>query len=390
MNQTTAPAVSILERISFLWISAIFGAVLGIAIALIIAPGTATMRISGERSITDIFVYLMLITGFAVTLFPYRRRSPLPPSVDPKANRLSFFVHRFSGLIVALAIGFVLSNLTRVALFALDRAFIGGEVQTWLVVLISGGVGALAAHTLADYMSQINEVGLVRVAALILFSGLFIGMLLVENPQWWTESVSFLGGDPNTDTFFNTTIVVTGALAGIVLLNLANWMNGLAQSERLKVGRSALIFLQAAFLIIAVGIMMVGFFPWGLYPGYALLHDVGSHAMLVAFVTLMFSVPFVLPIYDRNFRFISLGYGWLAILIGVGLFTGTMVFAIAELLWFIVLALWLVVFVRNTYSALEDREKLPAASFAHSEPAANATDADPAAPSELAPEAPTA
>jgi hypothetical protein len=215
-------------------------------------------------------------------------------------------------------------------------------------------------------------------------------MLLVENPQWWTESVSFLGGDPNTDTFFNTTIVVTGALAGIVLLNLANWMNGLAQSGRLNVRRPILVFLQIAFLIIAAGIMMVGFFPWGLYPGYALLHDIGSHAMLLAFVTLMFSVPFVLPIYDRSFKFTSLGYGLLAILIGVGLFTGTMVFAIAELLWFIVLALWLVVFVRNTYSALEERERLPAASSAHSESSTSAADADATASSELAREAPSA
>jgi hypothetical protein len=326
----------------------IASSLVGAALALLTIGGVALVPLRGPVSMDAIFVPLVVVIGFVAAWLGYRFTA-----LSQQATGLTGILgrHLFSRTVIAFAVAIVAFIGARVFFFALDNAFIGGSVQSWLVVIMAGVAGALWALIVLSWAYELDLVSILQLGLLALYGGMFSSMLIVEDKAWYTESVSFLGGDANTDMLFNLSVVTAGLVVFILGLELPRRLQRLVDDGTMNAWQLAIF--QTLLIVISLGIMAVGFFPWGLKPGFGLTHDLGSHSMLLIFIVLMFFVRRLIPILDDRFMQTSRIFGVLALGVAAGLVSGQMYFAVAELLWFILLGGWLYLFLRAALRALE-------------------------------------
>ncbi len=188
-------------------------------------------------------------------------------------------------------------------------------------------------------MAGLTHRDILPITSLQVNLGLLVSMLLVQNPRWWTESLSYMGDHPDSWTVFNLTMLLTGLNVWVAGAHLTRILALLAADGAFP--RRTPVLMGAGLGIIGAGIMFVGLFPWSFSPLYGLLHDIGSHAMLLTLAAVMLGLRWVAPGFPRLFHTLSLLMG-IIVVGGLALFVLQAIsFVLFELVIFVMIVPWL-------------------------------------------------
>lgn len=223
----------------------------------------------------------------------------------------------------------------------LSRSFAGAVVfPVSAMVLAAVGISVTAYAVFLSAVS-LTPILLSIILAVFVVVGCFASMLSASDPLWWQENLSTLGiSDDISALAFNLTLLV----AGVIVTTLAHYATAgipVATPDE-STGRRR---VRGALVLIGGLLACVGIFP---LDQNETAHNVAASGMLVVFVTVVIRLRWWVPSMPRVFVF--LGYVDAAIIavLAVLFLTGYYTLTAVELVAFLLVFSWLIVFLRQT------------------------------------------
>ena len=222
----------------------------------------------------------------------------------------------------------------------LDRSFPGAVVFSLAGAVIAGVAIAVTAY--AVFLSAVSLTPMLLSVILVVFlaAGTLTSMLSASDPLWWQQHLSTLGiSDDVSALAFNLTLIIGGVIVTTVAhYATANLPTGNPQELR---GRN---FVRGGLVLIGVLLACVGLFP---VDEFFAAHNVAASGMAVVFVTMVIGLRRFVPAMPRVF--LLLGYVFLGVIALMAVFylTGYYNLTAVELVVFLLVFSWLIVFIRN-------------------------------------------
>jgi hypothetical protein len=222
-----------------------------------------------------------------------------------------------------------------------SKSFTGAVVYTLSAAVLSGAAIAITGYVVFLSAVNITPILLAVVLAAFVIVGTFASMLSASDPYWWQENLSTLGiSDDFSARSFNVTLMI----AGVVVTTIAHYAtSGLPASTPQQIkGRN---FVRYCLIIIGILLSCVGLLP---LDEFFAAHGATASGMLVTYVTMVIGLRWALPATPRVF--ILLGYVYVGViaLLAVFYLTGYYNLTAAELVAFMLVFSWVIVFLRNS------------------------------------------
>lgn len=333
-----------------IYFAAIAGTVSLLA-ALFYFAGHGDIPIFGRVSIGTTAIVLASVAafiGYFIVLYQNRERTKGRSTF----YKVRVFLDRFSLSFIHGALVFL---LTTVAYFVVSEAFTGVLIDKYASSIIVATTVLVAAYTF--YLIAANATTLMISSALAVFlvSGALTSMITATDPYWWQMHLSSLGGGDGFSSYaFNLTLIIGGAVIVSIANLIANDFSRLktldSKFKQANIGR-----VRVLLMLMGLGLAGVGLFPFDTYP---MLHNVSASGMFFLFIGLVIGLRSLVPTFSRAFFIFS--YAMIGVLLAslvlltrVGYFDLTAF----EIICFLVLFGWLVVFIRQIAAALHDEER---------------------------------
>lgn len=233
----------------------------------------------------------------------------------------------------------------------LDKSFSGARVYALPAAMLAAVAIAVTAY--AVFLSAVNLTPMLlsMILAAFLVVGVFASMLSATDLHWWQKNLSTLGiSDDVSALAFNLTLIV----AGVIVTTIAHYATAAIpiMNPREERGRR---LVRVALIVIGLLLACVGVFP---VDEYLTAHNVAASGMAAVFVAMVISLHRLLPALPRVF--IVLGYVFVGIIVVLAVFfvTGYYNLTAVELVAFLLIFSWLIVFLRNT-GAMSADERAP-------------------------------
>ncbi|MGL4649900.1 MAG: hypothetical protein ACRC1H_10865 [Caldilineaceae bacterium] len=333
--------------------TALFAAMIaGVAMALwallIVRPDNLPL-VGAPNSVAAQAVVCGMVVATVVSALAYWR-STTHRDLDRPGERK----HDFRWSIVPITVGAVIAT-GLVVLFGMEflsDAFVGIVLSRIAFTLILTLTIAVVAYVNYSWISHIHAQGLLYLALFTLFGSLLFSGALNEDPYWWEYSFSHLGMTAsNSKMIFNVGLILTGAM-------LLAWHQYFIErvTTLVTVGMvtaQARRILRIALIVIAVCIALVGTVRFGIGLFFNIIHDLSAAGMGVVLGLVMLSLPWLMPIYQRNFYIAT--YVTVAFMVLVALLKvlGYVSLTGLEMYEFVLAGLWLALFMRNTDNVVE-------------------------------------
>jgi hypothetical membrane protein len=222
----------------------------------------------------------------------------------------------------------------------LDRSFTGAVVFPVSAAMLAGVAVAVTSYAVFLTAIKLTPMLLSVVLVVFLVVGTFASMLSATDPLWWQKNLSTLGiSDDISALAFNLTLIVGGVIVTVIASYAT--ANIPVQGEKEERGRR---FVRGALALMGILLACVGIFP---VDRFMTAHNVSATGMAVIFVVLALGLGRYVPSMPRVF--VLLGYVFvgvivvLAVLFGNGYYNLTAV----ELIAFLMIFSWLILFLRN-------------------------------------------
>jgi hypothetical protein len=302
--------------------------------APIAGPGSVGQFVALAAAVTTIAVF---VAARALLDSNTAAQRGLRDGLDLPDGRL----HWWDVAALALALGIIgaLFWLGLASLF--ERSFVGAVIFSVAAVLLSASAVAVTAYAVFIFAVHLTPLLLSVVLAVFLVAGTFTSMLSATDPLWWQKNLSTLGiSDDLSARAFNLTLIV----AGVIVTTTAHYATAGIPVENQKERRGRTI-VYAALALIGVLLACVGLFP---LDRNAAAHNASASGMAVVFVALVIGLRFLVPRMPR--MFLLLGYAFVAVIAMLAGFflTGYYNLTAVELVAFLLIFSWLIVFIRNT------------------------------------------
>lgn len=222
----------------------------------------------------------------------------------------------------------------------LDRSFPGAIIFSISGAVLAGVAIALTAY--AVFLSAVSLTPMLLSVILVVFLavGTLTSMLSATDPLWWKENLSTLGiSDDISALAFNLTLII----GGVIVTTLAHYATATIPARSIREAHGRRI-IRGGLVLIGVLLACVGIFP---VDEFFTVHNVSASGMTAVFVSLVIGLRRFVPAMPRVF--VLLGYfivgviGVMAVFFATGYYTLTAV----ELVVFLLVFAWLVVFIRN-------------------------------------------
>lgn len=223
----------------------------------------------------------------------------------------------------------------------LDRSFPGAMLYSVAGAVLAGV--ALAVTAYAVYLSavRLGPMQLSLVLVVFLTCGVFASMLTATDPLWWQKNLSTLGiSDDISARAFNVTMII----AGVIISTIAHYAaSQLPAHDPKEVSRRREV--RVALSVMGVLLAAVGIFPVDAFP---LLHTASASGMVAVYLALVIRLRRLVP--TLQLPFLVLGYTFLGVIaVLTGFFaTGYYTLTAVELVAFLLVFSWLIVFLRAT------------------------------------------
>jgi hypothetical membrane protein len=268
-----------------------------------------------------------------------RRHATSPSPADRPGARLRWF----DILALALAHG-IIALLGWIGLSALlAQSFKGAVVFSFSAAILAGAAAAVTAY--AAFLSAANLTPMLVSILLALFvsTGVLASMLSSSDPLWWQKNLSALGiADDISALAFNLTLIISGVILTIV----AHYVTAPIPADTKAEVRGRRL-VRWAIALIGILLACVGIFP---VDQYMQAHNLSATGMAIVYVALVIALPHLVPRLPRVF--VLLGYVYVGIIVVVAIFfiNGYYNLTAVELVAFMLIFSWLIVFLRNTSS----------------------------------------
>lgn len=229
----------------------------------------------------------------------------------------------------------------------MGQSFTGAVVFTLPGVLL-----AAVAIAVTSYVVFLSAVGLTPMKLSVvlvgfLFVGSFTSMLSATDPLWWQKNLSTLGiSDDISALAFNLTLVI----AGVIVTTIAHYATAAipVRNDKEFNGRN---LVRGALVLIGVLLACVGIFPVDEFLG---AHNVAASGMAAVYVAMVLGMHRFVPAMPRVF--VLLGYVFVAIIVVLAVLfaTGYYNLTAVELVAFLLIFSWLIVFLRNTEAMVQE------------------------------------
>ncbi|MFF1877878.1 DUF998 domain-containing protein [Leifsonia sp. NPDC058230] len=250
-------------------------------------------------------------------------------------------MHWFDIAALALAYGVIaLLGWTAIA-DVVSKSFIGAVVYTFSASILGGVAIALTAYAVFLSAVSLTPIMLSYILAAFLAVGTFASMLSASDPLWWKENLSTLGiSDDFSARAFNITLII----AGVIVTTIAHYATATIPASTPKEIRGRTL-VRTALIVMGILLACVGLFPLDENFG---LHNVSASGMAAIFVAMVIGLRGLVPAMPRVF--ILLGYVFVGVIVVLAVFyiTGYYTLTAVELVAFLLIFSWLIVFLRNT------------------------------------------
>ena len=294
------------------------------------------------------------------TLFPlviiFRRFKIQLKSENEKIKAKTTFNHWFwkvSVLSIAYAILFgTVGLLLSLGISQAFKDFVYGPLTLAIWPALLAAFWTYFSINLADNFKPDN---IVNILGIFLVGGVGLSAILNPNPQWWDESVSYLGMYQYFSAkIFNVTMIFTGAL----LLTLATFLFHYRFDvlyEKKMITKRALQILKAVFVIGPIGFACVGIFHYEpTFPRF-IIHNFSAYIGFGVFGALMFFTYWLMPFFSKYYMRINYALFAVLSLIGVLSAISFLTLALTEIMSFGVISVWMVIFLRSLNGILAEK-----------------------------------
>nr|WP_227412111.1 MULTISPECIES: DUF998 domain-containing protein [unclassified Cryobacterium] len=188
--------------------------------------------------------------------------------------------------------------------------------------------------------------------AVFLAVGTLASMLSASDPLWWKENLSTLGiNDDISALAFNLTLIIAGVMVTTISHYATAWLPTATQAEAR--GR---YLVRLALILIGILLACVGIFT---LDEFFAIHGLTASGMALIYVAMVIALPWLVPSMPRVF--VLLGYVFVGVIVVLAIFyvTGYYTLTAVELIAFVLIFAWLIVFLR-TAGSVEPKVELNA------------------------------
>lgn len=353
------------KRFDFAFRLGIFGAIVGFALAWILydRSGSVLLFFDFSTSPNDDTINIgglcLLLTGaltFACCLVPFKalflERDELTAiervALKGRQNIVARLTVSFVTTIIIMLVAWILWILLGIMFQNLRLPFLNALLVTSLYC------GALSFYV-TRWIVGLDSNGLISLAFLTFGLGLMGSFLLVDDPEWWRNSLSYLGFASGSSALFSWSVICVGIFMLALWRDIINTLNVLVEAGLLK--RRSLTIFAIGSTIASLGVIGVGVFPVRVTPFTDFMHNLSVNLAGLTFILGMLGVKWIIPnIYHPNF--IRLGYQFTALCVVFFImyqFLGMLNFVALEIFSFAVFAGWIYYF--NEYTFLFIRQQ---------------------------------
>nr|WP_256939692.1 hypothetical protein [Arthrobacter sp. BF1] len=221
------------------------------------------------------------------------------------------------------------------------KSFTGAMVFT-----VPGAILAAVAIAVSSYVVVLSSINLTPMSVSVilvvfLVAGSFTSMLSATDPLWWQKNLSTLGiSDDISALAFNLTLIV----AGVIVTTIAHYATAAIPVRTAKEvsGRN---FVRGSLVLLGVLLACVGIFP---VDRFLTARNVAASGMAAVYIAMVLCLQRFIPAMPRVF--VLLGYVFVAVIVVLAVFfvTGYYNLTAVELVAFLLIFSWLVVFLRNS------------------------------------------
>lgn len=264
-------------------------------------------------------------------------RQSLPQEVRVDGARLRWF--DIAALALAHAVIALLGWLAIVDV--VENSFSDATVYWFSAAVLSGVAVAVTAYLVLLSAVRLTPMLLSIILAVFLVAGVFTSMLSASDPHWWQKNLSTLGiSDDVSSLAFNLTLII----AGVIVTTVAHYATaGIPVATAAEAGGRSSV--RSGLVAIGVLLACVGLFP---LDRSLTIHNVSASGMALIFVILVLGMHRFVPGTPRVF--LLLGYVFVAVIVMLAVFfvTGYYNLTAVELVAFLLIFTWLILFIRNT------------------------------------------
>lgn len=330
---------------------AVFAGTMSLIATLFYFWGQDTIPIFGKVSIGATAIVQSSITAIIGYFFVLYQNRDQPTELSIMARLRAYFDMAALSFIHG-AIAFL---LTTIVYFVVSHGFRGVRIDIYASSCIVAATVLVTGY--AFYLIAENATTLMISSALAVFliAGAMTSMFTSTEPYWWQQHLSSLGGGTGVSSYaFNITLVI----GGIVIISIADLIaKDFAQLSELdhEYKRANVGIMRAIIIVMGVFLAGIGLFPWNTHP---LLHNISATGMMLLFVCMVIGLRSLVPTFSKAFfvfsyALIGVLVTNLLLLVRVGYFDLTAF----EIICFLVLFGWFVVFVRQVAAALHDEDR---------------------------------
>lgn len=221
-----------------------------------------------------------------------------------------------------------------------ERCFVGAEVFPAAGSVLAGVAIACTAYVVALSAATMTPSRLSLLLMAFLVVGILASMLSASDDQWWMLHLSSLGV---TDDISSLTFNLTLIIAGIIMTTVAHFGTGGIPATTVRAVRGRRI---VRLELTAMGLLLcgVGLFPVDRFPT---LHNLSATGMALLFIAIVIGLRSTVPATPRVF--LMLGYVFVACIVVLAILfsTGYYNLTAVELVAFLIIFAWLLLFLRN-------------------------------------------
>jgi hypothetical membrane protein len=236
----------------------------------------------------------------------------------------------------------------------LDRSFTGAVVFTFPAIMLAAVAIAVTAYAIFLTAMSLTLMRLSVTLVVFLAVGTLASMLSATDPLWWQKNLSTLGvSDDISALAFNLTLII----AGVIVTTIAHFATAGIPAGTPKEVRGRNV-VRGGLVLIGVLLACVGIFP---VDRFLAIHNLSATGMVIVYVVLVIGLRRFIPAMPRVF--VLLGYVFVGVIVVLAVLfaTGYYNLTAVELVAFLLVFSWLVVFLRNTSGMVQQRAESSAA-----------------------------
>lgn len=237
----------------------------------------------------------------------------------------------------------------------IQQAFFEATISRFFATVLLACAASVTSYIVFLAGSQMNSQRLMYSLVIFLVLGVLTSMLTTADPYWWTKNLSALGtGDDFSGAAFNLTLII----AGVLVVTLADFVTVDLRTSPVmgaiddEVGQRRVRHITLSLILLGVFLAGVGAFP---VDDRQLTHIIVSIAMVFVYGYLVLRLRWLVP--KLTTAFYVIGYVFLAVsVVSLVLYlVGYWALTAMELIAFVLVFTWLIMFIRTVAAVEQDQ-----------------------------------